>query len=243
MCEASFGQRLREALLQPVEALDGFVVSAGGFAARDVGGDHQPDLLAHMVEGQHLVEEEQAGVGNAEFIFGQLRQPLDLADGVIREKADGAGGEGRQALEPRRLVSAQRAAQHGEDVAIHLDNFFAFGDGDLAAARDDALEGRKADEGVTAHLLAVLDRFEHEALALRPSGAQKGRDRRFEVRREDAADGDERVLLGEREKFFAAGLDGICGSFHTLSVIVRRTVFRVWRDLYERKAKKTKKRG
>ncbi len=238
-----FRQRLRQAFLQAVEADDGLFVSAGGFAAGEVGGDDKPDLFAHMVEGQHLVEEEQASVGYAEFIFGQIRQALDLTDGVISEEADGAGGEGRQALEAGGLMSAQGAAQHGEDVAIRLDNFLAFGDGDLAAARDDALEGRKADEGVTSDLFAVLDRFEHEAFALRPSGAQKGRDRRFEVRRENAADGDKRVLLGEHEKFFAAGLDGICGSFHTLSVIVRRTVFRVWRDLYERKAQKNKEEG
>ena len=203
---------------------DGFVVGVGGLAARHVGGDHQPDLLADVVEGQHLVEEEQAGVGHAQFVLGQLGQALDLADGVVGEEAHRAGGEGRQALEARGLVAAEGAAQHGEDVAVGLDDLLAFGDGDLAAAGDDALEGREADEGVTAHLLAVLDRLQHEALALRPGGAQKGRDRRFQVGREDAADGNKRVLFGEREEFFAAGLNGMGGGFHKLSVIGSRIV-------------------
>ena len=36
----------------------------------DVGGDDEADLLADVVEGQDFVEEEQAGVGDAELIGG-----------------------------------------------------------------------------------------------------------------------------------------------------------------------------
>ena len=145
-----------------------------------------------MVEGQHLVEEEQAGVGNAEFVLGQHGQALDLADGVVRKKAHRSGGKGRQPWQARGLVAAERAAQHGEDVALDLDDLLALGDGDLAPARDDALEGLEADEGVAAHLLAVLDRFEHESTraparrrAERPRPAFPGR-RRGCGRREQA---------------------------------------------------------
>ncbi len=73
-----------------------------------------------MVEGQHLVEEEQAGVGNAQFVFCANRQPLDLAHGVVGEEADCAGGERRQARQARGLVAAERVAQHGEDVALDI---------------------------------------------------------------------------------------------------------------------------
>ncbi len=166
-----------------------------------------------MVEGQHLVEEEQAGVGNAQLVLGQLGQPLDLADGVIGEKAHRSGGKGRQPLEPRRLVPGERPPQHGEDVALDLDDLLAFGDGDLAPPRHDALEGLEADEGVAAHLLAVLHRFEQETLPLRPGGAQKGRDRRLQVGGQRAADGNKRVLLGERQELLAAGLDGMEEAF------------------------------
>ena len=121
-----------------------------------------------MVEGQHLVEEEQAGVGNAELVFGARGQALDLAHGVVGEEADGAGGERGQARQPRGLVAAERVAQHGKDVALHAGGFAALGDGDVAAARHNALEGREADEGVAAHLLAALDRFQQKALALGP---------------------------------------------------------------------------
>ena len=85
----------------------------------------------------------------------------------------------------------------------------ALGDGDVAAARHNALERREADEGVAAHLLAAFDRFQQKALALRPRRAQKGRNRRFEVGRQRAANGDERVRPGERQKLLAAGLDWI----------------------------------
>ncbi len=149
-----------------------------------------------MIEGQHLVEEEQAGVGNAEFVFGAGGEALDLAHGIVGEEADGACGEGRQAGEARGFVAAERVAQHGEDVALQAGGLAAFGDGNLAAARDDALEGREADEGVAAKLLAALDGLEKEALALAPSGAQEGRNRGFEVGHEDAADGNEGVRPG-----------------------------------------------
>jgi hypothetical protein len=67
---ASCGQGQRQAFLQLVEPLDGAIVRGSGVAVRDIGRDDQPDLLAHMVEGQHLVEKQQAGVGNAELVFG-----------------------------------------------------------------------------------------------------------------------------------------------------------------------------
>ena len=63
-------QRLRQALLQLVEALDSAIICSGRVAARHVCRDHQPDLLAHVIEGQHLVEEEQTGVGNAQLVLG-----------------------------------------------------------------------------------------------------------------------------------------------------------------------------
>jgi hypothetical protein len=64
-----------------------------------------------------------------------------LAHGVIGEEADGAGSERRQAGEARGLVSAEGLMERGEDVALDMDSALAFGDGDFAAASDDALVG------------------------------------------------------------------------------------------------------
>ena len=208
-CAASLGSGWARRFSSLSRRLTALVVGVGRLAVGDVGGDHQPDLLAHVVEGQHLIEEEQAGVGNAELVFGQRGQALDLAHGIVGKEADRAGGERRQAGQARRLVAAERVAQHGEDVAFDARGLSAFGDGDLAAAGHDALEGREADEGVAAHLLAALDRLQQKALALRPGRAQKGRDRGFEVGGEGAADGHQGVLFGERQELFAAGLDGM----------------------------------
>ena len=206
---AAFWKGQVEAFLQLVEAFDCAVVRDRSVAARDVGGDDEPDLLAHMVEGQHLVEEEETCVGNAQLVFGARGQALDLAHGIVGEVADGAGGEGRQAGEARRLVAAERVAEHGEDVALCTRGFTAFGDGDFAAARDDALEGGESDEGVTAHLFAALDGFEEEALALAPGGAQEGRNRSFEVSHERAANRHESVRSGQFTKLFEAGMNGV----------------------------------
>ena len=159
-----------------------------------------------MVEGQHLVKKEQAGVGNAELVLGACGQALDLAHGIVGKEADGAGGKRGQARQPRGLVAAERVAQHGEDVALHAGGFAALGDGDFAAARHNALEGREADEGVTAHLLAALDRFQEKALALRPGRAQEGRNRGFQVGHERAANGDERVRPGQSQELLARGV-------------------------------------
>ncbi len=52
-----------------------------------------------MIEGQHLVEKQKAGVGNAELVGGQRRQSLDLPHRIIGKIAHSAGGERRQPLE------------------------------------------------------------------------------------------------------------------------------------------------
>ena len=219
--EFSFGQGQAQVLFQFVEALDGAIVGGSGVAARDIGCHDEPDFLAHMVEGQHLIEKEQAGVGNAELVFGARGQALDLAHGIVREEADSAGSERGQARQARGLVAAERVAQHGEDVALHAGGFAALGDGDFAAARHDALERREADEGVAAHLLAALDRFQEKALALAPGGAQEGRNRGFEVGHERAANGDERVRPGQSQELLARGLGGAGRGFHSFSVTAR----------------------
>ena len=112
-----------------------------------------------MVEGQHFVEEQQARVGNAQLIFGrQLGQPLDLPHGIVGKKAHCAGGEWRQPVQPRRLVSAERVAQHGKDVAVDV-RCLAW-PSVMAISRPRAtirLNGREPDERVAPHLLAALD--------------------------------------------------------------------------------------
>ena len=65
--------------------------------ASEVGGDDEVDLFLDVVEGEDLVEEHEAGVGDVELVGCRERgQTLDLADDVVGEEADGTGGEGRQ---------------------------------------------------------------------------------------------------------------------------------------------------
>ena len=64
--------------------------------------------MLDVVEGEDLVEEHEAGVGDAEFVVGEGGKVLDLADDVVGEEADGAGGEGRQAGQARGGVAGER---------------------------------------------------------------------------------------------------------------------------------------
>ena len=105
------------------------IVRFGGRFEGHVGGHHHPDLLANVVEGEHFVEKEQAGVGNTEFVCGLLRQTFDLADCVISEITNGAGSEGGKAGQARGLVAAERVAQRGENVAFHVGGAPSLGDG------------------------------------------------------------------------------------------------------------------
>ena len=130
-----------------------------------------------------------------------------MADDVVAEESDGTGGEWRQAGNVRGGVSAEGFAEDGEDVAFEVDDALALGDGDLAAAGDDALIGIEADEGVAAYLFAVFDGFKEEALGGLPGGAEEGGDRSFEVSDEGTEDGDEGVILRESEEVFAGGLE------------------------------------
>ena len=91
---AEAGSAWARQLFKPVEAARGVSV---GVAAGEVGGGDEEDFLFDVVEGEHLVEEQEERVGNAEFVLGKLGQALDEADDIVGEKADRTGGEGRQA--------------------------------------------------------------------------------------------------------------------------------------------------
>lgn len=94
-----------------------------------------------------------------------------------------------------------------KNVSFNVGGPASFSDVDLPATGDDALIRVKTDKSVAAYLFATLDRLEQKALALLPRRAQKGRYRSFEVGSKSAANRNERVLFGERQKFFVAGLN------------------------------------
>ena len=174
-------------------------------AARKVGGDDEVDLLLDVVECEHLVEEHEAGVGNAELVDGERGQAFDLADDVVGEKADRAGRKGRQARQARRGVAAERLLEFREDVALEGPSLATFLDADGRPAGDDLLVRLDADESVPANMLAALDGFQQEGLGLLGGDAQEGGDRRLQVRGDGAVDGDERMLTGEAGEFAGGG--------------------------------------
>ena len=156
-----------------------------------------------MVEGEHLIEEHEAGVGHAEVVGGVLGQALDLADDVVGEEADGSGGEGWQAGNAGGIVAFEGVIPEGEDVAVDLTGARAFGDLDGAAARDELAIGLDADEGVAAEVFASFDGFEDEAFGLVCGKAQESGDGSLEIGREGAVERDQCMGACEAQEFRA----------------------------------------
>ena len=234
MLLAGLGQRAGKALFEALEALERTRVGdrrgvAGSLLSRKVGGDDEVDLLLDVVECEHLVEEHEAGVGDAEFVDGERGQAFDLADDIVGKEADRAGRKGRQARQARGGVAAERLLEFREDVALEGPSLAGFFDGDVRPAGDDLLVRLDADERVTADMLAALDGFQQEGLGLLGGDAQEGGDRRLQVRSDGAVDGDERVLAGETGEFAGGGRGwgrgGHGGWFHPTRYWVRGSWF------------------
>ncbi len=211
LLRAEFRQRLGQTLLEAVETAERVDVGGLGLVAAQVRGDDEQDLLLDVVEGEDLVEEHQAGVGEAQVVGGVDGQALDLADDVVGKKADGSGGEGWQALHAGGLVSVEGVAQQGEDVAGDFARLAVLGDLDLVAVGDDAAAGADADVGVAAEVLAAFDGFEEEALGFGRGETEEGGDGRFEVGGERAVERDERVRARKAEEVGAVGQRGTHG--------------------------------
>ena len=96
-----------QALLQLAQSLLRIRVRGGRFLASQIGSHHELDLLTHMVEGQHLVVEHEAGVRDAQIILGQLGQAFQLPHHVVGKKADRATSKRRQARDTRRRLPGQ----------------------------------------------------------------------------------------------------------------------------------------
>ena len=87
------------------------------FVAGDAGIGDQQDAVLHVIEGQHRVEQHEAGIvtlgiGGA---AGAGRGRLEPGGGVVAQVADGAAGEARQAGHERRLEAVHQLAQRVDE--------------------------------------------------------------------------------------------------------------------------------
>jgi hypothetical protein len=195
-----------EAFFEAVETAEGVGIGGLGLVATEVGGDDEEDFLFDVVEGEDLIEEHEAGVGQAEVVGGVAGQALDLPDDVIGKEADCAGGEGRKAGNAGGRVSMEGVAKEGEDVAGEAAGAAVLGELDVGAVGDDAAAGTDADVGVAAEMLAAFDGFEEETLRLGSGNAEEGGDGGFEVGGEGAVERDEGVGTGEAQELGAFGM-------------------------------------
>ncbi len=228
----AFRQRLRELAFQCGEPFERGGVGRLWRLRAHIRVHNQQQLLFHVIEGDHLVEEGQTGVRHLEIVLGASGEALDLANGIVCEETDGAGGKGRQSSNMRRRVAGQRGLQRGKDIAFDGLLPLALPGGHLAAASDQLACRPDTHEGVAAQLFAALDRFQQEALRFIGGEPQKGGDRRLQVRDKAAADWNQRVgarqleeLRERRKQGFRIGSD----VGHGDTLMVHGGTHREWR--------------
>jgi hypothetical protein len=159
----------------------------------DVGDEE--NLVLQVIEGQQTRKEEQMGVGEIEIVGGAVGQALKQPHDVIREVADGAGGEGRQPAPGNRSVGTGQAAQFIKEVggaALAPAALADFGD---AVPEAELPVGADAHEAVAGDLLATLDALEQERLTAGPRQPQIGGDRGEQVGRDAQGDRDDVALF------------------------------------------------
>ena len=159
-----------------------------------------------MVEGEHFVKEQKAGIRNLEFVGGKRGQALHLPYGIVGEEADRARGERRQIRQDRWIVAAEGSLELREDVALPGSELAVLLQREFGAARRDPAERTDPDKGVAPDLFAAFDRFEEEALVLFSLEAKKCSHRGFKVGIQPQIHRHEGMAAGERNELFAGGL-------------------------------------
>jgi len=95
----------------PAAAQLGFV----GFVTRLDGRDGLRAAV-HVVDREHDIGEQEQRIGQAEVIARRRRQPLDVADGVVADEADGAAEEARQPGDGDGSDGAQPGIEIGQRI-------------------------------------------------------------------------------------------------------------------------------
>ncbi len=225
-------QRLRELAFQCGEPLECGGVGCFRRLRSHIRVHNQQQLLLHVVEGDHLVEESQTGVGYLEIVLGAGGEALDLANGVVCEEADGTGGKRRQSSNMRRGMTGKRGLQRRKDIALDRLLPLALPGGHLATASDQLACRPDAHERIAAQFFAAFDRFQQEALRLIGGEPQEGGNRRLQVRYKTAADRDQRVGARQLEELRERRKQGFrIGSNvgHGDTVMVHGGTHREWR--------------
>ncbi len=158
-----------------------------------------------MVEGQHFMEEHEAGVGQAQIVFRLLGDALDLPHYIVGEEAHSAGSEWRQSCNVSRLMAAEEFLHQRKDVALGLASLAILRDDNFLSAGHDGAERMDADKGIATNFFSLLDRFEQETLRLVCGETQEGSNRRFQVGSERAVQRHERMRLRQLQKLGAGG--------------------------------------
>src|SRR6185312_5644523 len=157
-------QRLRELLFNAGNVTHGAGIGLLGRLVAHIGRGNDEDLMPNVVKRQQPVKEHEHAVRQFEVVFGSLREFFQLAHGIVRKEADGAGGERRQSGKVSRFVLTQQAVQNFKGIAFKLLARLTLFQRDVVAASAQHHIRTYAKESVAANFFAALYGFKQEGV-------------------------------------------------------------------------------
>ena len=177
--------------------------AGGGIAfvqVRRVRPGDEDDLLAVVVEADHLVKEHQVHVLELLPVLGvQPQGGLGVFQVVVGEVAHQPAGEGRQARHPGRPVLRQELPEEGGRVPDFRPHRVLVPQLEDAVLAGDFQGGVIAQEGVSSRARAVGGGLQQKAVPAGPPQDPQGLDGGDEVGEQLPADGDAAVIAGVRQ--------------------------------------------
>ena len=169
---------LRESALEfALEKLDlgarELIQSVQVFVGRDARVGDDQDAVLHVIEGEHRVEQHEAGLVLGFWIGRAVGSPRSLGPGieqrwfksrrgVVADESDRATGESRQPWDERRLEFRHEPAKTLDERLVGLARDTRSIDSRSGAALPEHEERIFSQEGITGDLLASFDALEQE---------------------------------------------------------------------------------
>ena len=143
-------------LLEDSDVSEGPVIGAARTLARNIRGGDDVNLVAQVIESQQAIEEHQHAIGQGKIVLGMVADSFQLADDVIREIANRASSERRQASDGRRTMLPEQLFHHRQHVALALFASLSALQHNVFAPRSHLQIGTRTEERIAANLFAAL---------------------------------------------------------------------------------------
>ncbi len=182
-----------------------FCAQGSGAIGEDVA--HDPHAMPDVIEHHQAQKKHHHGVVHAHVIAPGIRNALDQAHHVIREIADGARDQRRQARHAHGAIALHAVAQIIQWVRLRPGRAAIAFQHARAVHVAKHFGGVRADERIARNLFAALDAFQQAGVPRVMREPQVGGNRRERVGRERVVDGHQIALPREFAKRFEVRLD------------------------------------